>query len=391
MNAVMAMHIDRAGQGLHRLDHPHRLVTGHAVIADGQVDVADTEPLGGLDVRCHAVDADDGPDAELLEGRQGLGPVRVAAAIEPRAQAKCVLDAADFEPLGCPGLALLGRLGERLPVPTGRERDQEDAAEERADPQGGIRGFVSSLSSPNRSHRVEARLVAVGADDLAAGDRAQGTPGRPVDGVLDEPDAAVAEQGVHPAGMVAPGRDRRVRGAALFSRWPTRSRSRLGVRRVARGAAVRRPGGGDAGLVDLAVAPLRVAVVELAGPAVVLRGDRLGVGVRGRDRVGLVDVRQAAAVAEQGLLGLALGGHEGLAQAVAEVGQPPARVGGERRAVDRPGEPAPDEPVAHQEAVGPDDPRLSRDRARVHLARADEDGDVLGRDGQVDRPTRPRS
>ena len=47
--------------------------------------------------------------------------------------------------------------------------------------------------------------------------------------LLDEPDAAVAEQDVHPAGVVAPRRDGRERRPAVFSRRPLRSRSSLAV------------------------------------------------------------------------------------------------------------------------------------------------------------------
>ena len=39
---------------------------------------------------------------------------------------------------------------------------------------------------------------------LAAADRAEGAPDVAVDRALDEADAAVAEQGVHAAGVVAP-------------------------------------------------------------------------------------------------------------------------------------------------------------------------------------------
>src|SRR5215831_876626 len=48
---------------------------------------------------------------------------------------------------------------------------------------------------------------AVGADDLAVGPGAQGPPGRLVDRVLGEPDAAVAHQDVHAAGVIAGGLD----------------------------------------------------------------------------------------------------------------------------------------------------------------------------------------
>src|SRR5438309_2274106 len=56
---------------------------------------------------------------------------------------------------------------------------------------------------------ARSRSELVGADDLAAADRPQGDPDGAVDGVLDEPHRAVAEQGVHPARMLAPGRGER--------------------------------------------------------------------------------------------------------------------------------------------------------------------------------------
>src|SRR6185312_10640817 len=57
--------------------------------------------------------------------------------------------------------------------------------------------------------------VLVGRDDLAALDGAQGPPGDGADRVLDELDAAVGEQGVHPARMPAAGRERHVGRAAV--------------------------------------------------------------------------------------------------------------------------------------------------------------------------------
>jgi hypothetical protein len=100
------------------------------------VNVADTEPLGGLDVGRHAIDADDGPDAELLEGREGFDSVRVAAAVEPRAQAERVLDARDFEPLRGFQLILLGRFVEGLLLAIRCERDHGEAEEEYTNPKG---------------------------------------------------------------------------------------------------------------------------------------------------------------------------------------------------------------------------------------------------------------
>src|SRR5262249_693279 len=52
-----------------------------------------------------------------------------------------------------------------------------------------------------------AASVGVRAEDLVAGAGPQALPDRDVDLVLDEPDAAVAEQRVDAAGMLAAGRD----------------------------------------------------------------------------------------------------------------------------------------------------------------------------------------
>ena len=57
--------------------------------------------------------------------------------------------------------------------------------------------------------------IRVGRDDLAATDGAQGSPGLPVDRVLDRLHAAVGEEGVDAAGMVAPRGDRGVGRAAV--------------------------------------------------------------------------------------------------------------------------------------------------------------------------------
>ena len=53
-----------------------------------------------------------------------------------------------------------------------------------------------------RSSRVTVASVGVTADDLARCDGSKRSPGHPVYRVLDEPDAAVAEQGVDAAGVV---------------------------------------------------------------------------------------------------------------------------------------------------------------------------------------------
>ena len=135
--AVVAVHVHGARERLHRLDEPDGLLAGHAVIADRQVDVAEAELAGRLDVGRRPVDADEGPDAQLLEGRQGFGTVRVAAAIEPRAQAISILDPGDDESLRDRGrprlLPLLSVVGPVLGAR--RDRHQDEDERERTDPE----------------------------------------------------------------------------------------------------------------------------------------------------------------------------------------------------------------------------------------------------------------
>src|SRR6056297_1065517 len=68
------------------------------------------------------------------------------------------------------------------------------------------------------------RSILVGRDDLAVVDRGQGIPGQVADRVLDEPDRAVAQNHVHPAGVVGAGRDHVAEAApvAMDARPPVR-------------------------------------------------------------------------------------------------------------------------------------------------------------------------
>src|SRR5262249_54785745 len=68
-----------------------------------------------------------------------------------------------------------------------------------------VQGVRRLISLPVISEdRGSGRSVGVGRDDLAAGDGPQRPPGVAVDRALDEPDAAVGQQGVDPARVVAP-------------------------------------------------------------------------------------------------------------------------------------------------------------------------------------------
>src|SRR5262245_3406607 len=86
---------------------------------------------------------------------------------------------------------------------------------------------------PGVRRRISATLrlawcsIGIGRDHLSAGDRPECPPGLPVDRVLDKADAAVGKQGVDAAGMIATGRHRRVRWAAIV----LILRGEVGVRR----------------------------------------------------------------------------------------------------------------------------------------------------------------
>src|SRR4051794_36309333 len=102
--------------------------------------------------------------------------------------------------------------------------------------------------------------VGVGRDHLAASDRPQGTPGVAADGVLREADAAVGHGDVHAPWMPAPGVDGRERRPGQLL--PTAVEVEVQVPGgAAQDLAVRRPSGGEAGLMDVPVGPYRVAGV----------------------------------------------------------------------------------------------------------------------------------
>src|SRR5262249_3936318 len=150
---------------------------------------------GRLDIGRRPVDADDGPDPQLLEGREGFRPMRVPAAVEVRAQAEGVLNPPDFEPLRVlPGFVLRGLAVRSRLLPGHGERDQDGTDEEWAAPVDGPDGHLIPCRHRAALIETKGRLEAVGADDLAAGPRAQGSPGRPRDGALREPDRTVEHQ-----------------------------------------------------------------------------------------------------------------------------------------------------------------------------------------------------
>src|SRR5690349_16990444 len=93
--------------------------------------------------------------------------------------------------------------------------------------------------------------IGICADDLAAADGSQGAPGQPLDGAPDEPDGAVAEEGVDAARVVAARGDRGVGWAAAFladGNDVDVNGGRAGQDRLVGG-----PGGGEAGFERRAV------------------------------------------------------------------------------------------------------------------------------------------
>ncbi|GIW86343.1 MAG: hypothetical protein KatS3mg108_0667 [Isosphaeraceae bacterium] len=139
---------------------------------------------------------------------------------------------------------------------------------------------------------------------------------------------AVAQEDVHPLGVVAPGGDGGVGRAPVHL--ADAGEVRIDPVRPAESLLVRGPGGGEPGLMDVAVDPFGVAARrERAGAAPILRGDRVGIGIRAGDAVRAVDLGEAAAIAEIRLVGLRLRGEHGVRLAVPELGPPPAHVRGE--------------------------------------------------------------
>jgi hypothetical protein len=63
----MAVDVDGSGQFLHRLGDGLSLLIGDAVVADGQVHVAQPVLAGELHVGLGAVDTDDGLDAPVAQ------------------------------------------------------------------------------------------------------------------------------------------------------------------------------------------------------------------------------------------------------------------------------------------------------------------------------------
>src|SRR5262249_21708008 len=112
------------------------------------------------------------------------------------------------------------------------------------------RGWTSWRSHEGRleeaSRRHGCRSVRIATHDLAARDGPQRTPRRPVDGVLDEPHAPVAQQDVYPAGVITAGGDGGEGRAALLL--PLGDEVDVRIHHAPEGAGgllVRGPGGGE--------------------------------------------------------------------------------------------------------------------------------------------------
>src|SRR5262249_14527209 len=104
-------------------------------------------------------------------------------------------------------------------------------------------------------------------NDLAAGDRPQGAPDHPVDRALDEPHAAIAQQGVDSAGVVAGGVDRGEGRPAVLLVLAVEVQVHPLVERLADDRLVGRPGRREARRVDMAVGPLGVEFTLVLGHA----------------------------------------------------------------------------------------------------------------------------
>ena len=73
MQSMMAMNINWAGQRFRGFDETNRLVCGHAVVSEWQMDVTDAMSTRGLDVRLRAIHRYDGfYSARLKIGKRGI-------------------------------------------------------------------------------------------------------------------------------------------------------------------------------------------------------------------------------------------------------------------------------------------------------------------------------
>src|SRR5262245_12977027 len=118
------------------------------------------------------------------------------------------------------------------------------------------------------------RSEALGADDLTPGNGAQRPPDHPGGRGLGEPDAPVAKEDVHPAGVIAPGGDGGEGGAAHLLALAVDVDVAKAAIGAARGLLVRRPRRGESGMVDAAVHPFGVSTRDhLAPTREILRGD----------------------------------------------------------------------------------------------------------------------
>ena len=68
MFAVVAMNVNGAVEFLRRFGEMELKVGADAVVAMGQMDVAEAEFFGEVEVGCGAIDGDDGFDAEVSKG-----------------------------------------------------------------------------------------------------------------------------------------------------------------------------------------------------------------------------------------------------------------------------------------------------------------------------------
>src|SRR5262249_22262091 len=116
-------------------------------------------------------------------------------------------------PGGCPGGGVIPVIPDFLPPPRLRP-DSSSSLVSFSFFLMAFRAFLSSSSvamrppMARRARRVRAGSIRIRADDFSSLDGAERPPDHTVDRGLGEPHAAVGEQGVHAAGVVAPGRER---------------------------------------------------------------------------------------------------------------------------------------------------------------------------------------
>jgi hypothetical protein len=126
MFAMVAVDVDRTLDGGGDLGELLGPVGGHAIVAYGKVDVAETVAPGGFDVRAGAVDGHDGRDAEPPEFRERGVPFRGTAGEHVVRNAKYVVEGRRGDGGRKGSLAGAG-LGQGMEWEQGNGEPEEDA------------------------------------------------------------------------------------------------------------------------------------------------------------------------------------------------------------------------------------------------------------------------